>query len=336
MKNLLEYNPELNFWEVPQDNLDITITSTGLENFDKTTDDFIPAIPTLYNTDWSIDYEELENILETHSNAWVSWALIAWTTWESSFLNDQEHIDYISEAVKIANQYNMRIYAWTWSNCTQEQNHLTQNAFKSWAHASLLLPPYYIKCSNNDLIRHLNSWLDYWPGIIYSVASRTSMPIPIKVLEVLSRHPNFLWVKECDWSDRIQELSRLWIRVWTGNDDESFLNIHRDGAKWVISVVWNINPTLMQEVVEGVSMTKEKIDELLCLSHIAFLPWQPNPKGIHNIMEMTRRAQRVIWAPAVFRWPSWPLSLEQQEYVAGHLARYWIDAVPFGDNYRVL
>ena len=342
VQDLLNYESNIQFPDFPLDDSAymeelVRLASDWLEKTETSLPDVIPAIPTLYNPDWSIDYESLEDMMQTQKEAWVEWVLIAWTTWESSFLDHEEQIDYIKKAVEIWKRLWLKILAWAWSNYTKEQQFLTSWSMNVWANATLLLPPYYIKCSDTDLVRHFTEWLNNWPAIIYSIFWRTWMKISVEVLKILSKHPNFLWVKECDWSEKIVALKKEWIRVWTWNCDSSFSDIHREWADWTITVVWNIDPTLMLKVREWIKMTKSEIDRLMQLSHLMFLPWQPNPKPLHNATIMTRRvASLLIEQPVIFRLPGWPLSPEQQGYLAKWLDWLWIEAKPFGDNYKLI
>lgn len=336
IQELLSYDPNIKFEEFPQEALYLDLEAKVFPKHNVELSDVIPAIPTLYLKNWDIDLKALDNMLKDQKEAWITTVLIAGTTWEASFLEEKEHIEYIRNAVILAKFYWIQVLAWTWSNSTEEQDNLTICAFEAWATASLLLPPYYIKTSDVGLIRHLSSWLNHWPGIIYSISWRSWMPISNDVLEVLSKHPNFLWVKECDWVEKIKDLKRRWIRVWTWNDDESFQNIHRDDADGVITVVGNIDPELMLEVRDWVSMTKEKIVRLLTLSHLMFLPGHPNPIPVHNAMEMIRRAAWDILDPATFRSPWGPLNNSQQIYQAKWLNDLWIKARPFAFNSQIL
>lgn len=308
------------------------ITSTNL-----VLPDVIPAIPTIYNLDGTIDYIELENMLKKQSEAWIKTVLIAWTTWESSLLEHNEQIEYVKKAVIISKNYWLNVLAWSGSNTTNEQNKLTSWIFESWAQASLLLPPYYIKASNTDIVRHLTEWLNIWPAIIYSISWRTGVPLSIEVLEILSKHPNFLWVKECDWSEKISKLVEKWIKVWTWNDDSSIKDIHEKWATWTISVICNIDPELILEIQKWTNITSKKVNRLMNLSHLIFLPWQPNPKPIHNAIEMIRRSvNENINFPATFRLPVWPLNNKQQEYLAQGLKNLWINSTPFYDNFHLI
>jgi len=316
----------------------VRVNSEGIEKTKVTPSNVIPAIPTLYNIDWTIDYGELERMLKVQKEAWIEWVLIAWTTWESSMLGEEEQIKYVQKAVEIASKLWLKVLAWSWSNSTKEQRVLTKWVFEAWADASLLLPPYYIKASDTDIIKHLVEWLNYWPAIIYSIFWRTGLKISSEVLEILSAHPNFLWVKECDWSQKISDLVNRWIRVWTWNDDKSISNIYLDWACGSISVVCNIDPELILKIKEWINLTKLEVKKLLELSSLVFPEWQPNPKSIHNIMEMIRRwiDEGLNNIPATFRLPCWPFDEIQQEYVSRALSALWIKAKPFGNNYNLI
>jgi len=270
--------PEREYEAFPEDDKGymeeiVRYNSTNIATTETNLPDVIPAIPTLYNTDWSIDYDELNSMLKSQAEAWIKWVLIAWTTWESSSLNHEEHIEYVQIAVKIAKWYDLQVLAWGWSNNTSEQNNITDGIFEAWANASLLLPPYYIKASDTDIVRHLTEWLNKWPVIIYSISWRTWFQVNNNVLEVLSKHPNFLWVKECDWAEKIADLRSRWIRVWTWCDDSSFSDIHESWANWTISVVCNLDPELMLEIRESQKITSTAYNRIMDLSHLMFLPW---------------------------------------------------------------
>lgn len=341
MNNLQTYFPNRVYEDFPVDDIKymeelVRNASDWIEKSSIQMPDVMPAIATIYKEDGTIDYAELDNMLKRQHEAWVEGVLIAGTTGESSFMGHEEHLEYIRRASEIADKYGLKTLVGTWSNSSAEQNELTSGAFDAWADASLLLAPYYIKASDVDIIRHLLEGLNLWPAIIYSIGGRTGCPISSDVLKVLSGHPNFLWVKECDGPEKIQELTMAWIRVWTWNDETSFSDIHRDWASGSISVVCNIDPELTLEIREWRNATKGTIDRLLDLSHLMFLPWQPNPKPVHNTIEMIRRFVNDIQTPATFRLPWWPLQTDQQEYLARWLSKQWINAVPFDDNYNLI
>jgi len=308
--------PEVNIWEFTDELIAgfkskwKIITSLETPNLWKV----IPAIPTIFDQKNQIDYSILEKMLEQQSNAWIEEVLIAWTTGLSSLMSHNEQIEYIEKAVEIAKKYWLTVVAWTWANYTAEQNLLTKQAFEKWAVASLLLSPYYLKASDDMLIKHFIEALNYWPWIIYSISWRTGIKISIEVIKELSKHPNFVWVKECDWWDRIKELTNYWIKVWSGNDDEVINDVHKNWAYWTITVAWDIKPELVQELITNPNITDTVKNYSDLLNHVMFLPWQPNPKWVSHTIAMMEKFDNPEFIPW-FRLPVWALSKEQQKYV---------------------
>ncbi len=292
----------------------------------------IPAIPTIFDKNNQIDYNILDKMLEEQSNTWIKEVLIAWTTWLSSLMSHEEQIWYIERASIIAKNYWLKVVAWTWANNTAEQNLLTKKSFEKWAVASLLLAPYYLKASNDMMLKHFIEALNYGPWIIYSISWRTGIQIPIEVIKKLSKHPNFIWVKECDWWDRIKELSDYWIKVWSGNDDEVINDVHKNWAHWTITVAWDINSELVQELVTNPNITKTVKNYSDLLNHAMFLPWQPNPKWVSNVVAMIEKNNNPELVPW-FRLPVWVLSQKQQLYVQKIMQKLWYKTSIL-DNYR--
>lgn len=71
-------------------------------------------------------------------------------------------------------------------------------------HAALHINPYYGKTSMDGLVRHFSAVLHEGPTMIYNVPGRTGQDIPDDVVHRLADSPNFLGVKECTGTARIQ------------------------------------------------------------------------------------------------------------------------------------
>jgi len=61
------------------------------------------------------------------------------------------------------------------------------------------------------MIRHFWEALDEGPGIIYRVSGRTNIDVSDEIIQLLSRHPNFLGVKECE--GRVRNLTTLFEKA---------------------------------------------------------------------------------------------------------------------------
>lgn len=305
----------------------------SLEELNQELSELIPAVPTLFTENNEINYVALENRFTDYKEAWIKDILIAWTSWLSSLIWKKEQINYIEKSVSMWKKYWLNVIAWTWWNNTKEQNNLTQSAFEIWGQASLLLAPYYLKASESDLLRHFHQALNKWPWIIYLISWKTGIQIPLEILQLLSKHPNFIWVKECDWEDRIKELSEYWIKVWSWNDDEVLSNTN-SWAYWTITVAWNLAPWIIQELItkESVSENTQKISDLV--NFLMFLPWEPNPKWISNIYSMIEWVDKEKYIPW-FRMPTWAITNAQQEFVRKQLEILWVDSKVFWNNYKL-
>ncbi len=310
----------------------------------------IVALSMQYTSSWDIDINFLENQLQNLANNWIKTVLVAWTTWESSSMSINEQITYVRIASNLALKYWISIIAGAGSNSTSEQNELitwvlwgnftedkTQtsqveniNLEKSKAVATLLLPPYYVKTSSENLIRHLTEWLNRWPAIIYSIKWRTWMEIPLEVLEILSTHPNFLWVKECDWTQRIKYLSEKGITVWCWNDDCITLDM-QNWAYWAISVTAGIIPKKVINIIENKLTFWDDVEDNNIASNLLFPPNYPNPHLIHNVFSMIN----YTWEKVVFRSPVGPIWETAQNYVLEVLNILWIKANAFWDNFEM-
>ena len=290
-------------------------------------------MPTHYKIDWSIDIWYLEEQVIIMKEKWIDTILVAWTTWESFSMTHNEQSKYIKQAIEIGQKYKINILAWTWGNSMIEQESMTKNAFKSWASACLILPPYYIKLSYIWMLEHFASALQHWPCIIYSIKWRTSIEVPNEVIKALKyKFPNnLLWVKECDWSEKIKELVESGIQVWTWNDDVSIKDIKEKWAIWAISVIANLDPTLMLKISSKEILTQKDISRVEILSKLMFPAGYPNPLAIHNATYMIRyKLNKNI---PVFRDNQWPFNNNQQEYIKNWLDYLDIPAEVFWENY---
>ncbi|KAH7387790.1 hypothetical protein KP509_16G041200 [Ceratopteris richardii] len=142
------------------------------------------------------------------------------------------------------------------------------------------------------------------PCVIYNVPARTGQDIPPRVIEQFSSWENLAGVKECAGNDRIASYTRSGIVVWSGNDDQCHDARWDCGANGVISVVSNLIPGLMYDLIYN-GRDQELNQKLLPL--IAWLFSEPNPIGLNTAL-----AQLGMIKP-VFRLPYIPLDIEKRK-----------------------
>lgn len=191
----------------------------------------------------------------------------------------------------------------TGSNSTGEAMHATEQGFAVGMHAALHINPYYGKTSHEGLLYHFQSVLSMGPSVIYNVPTRTGQDIPPSIITKLVENANFAGVKECVGNDRIKGYTERGLAVWSGNDDQCHDARWDFGARGVISVVSNLIPGLMHDlIIKG--KDKELNKKLLPLIDWLFV--EPNPIGLNTAL-----AQLGIIRP-VFRLPYVPLNVEKR------------------------
>lgn len=99
------------------------------------------------------------------------------------------------------------------------------------------------------LVSHFETVLSMGPTIIYNVPSRTGQDIPPSVVHAIVQNPNMAGVKKCMGNERIEASKGL--VTWSGNDDECHDARWAFGAAGVMSVVSNLVPGLMHELIGG-------------------------------------------------------------------------------------
>ena len=204
------------------------------------------AIVTPFHADGSVDYHSFGKLIDWQIQEGTDAIVVAGTTGEASTLDDQEHIETVAFAVGHVNK-RVPVIAGCGSNDTRHGVHLTQEIEKTGVDGVLQVTPYYNKCSQQGLIRHFTAIADAVsiPVILYSVQGRTGVNINPETVELLSKHPNIIGIKEA--SGNISQVVEICRRVspdfdvYSGNDD-MVIPLMSVGGKGVISVIANIAP----------------------------------------------------------------------------------------------
>jgi 4-hydroxy-tetrahydrodipicolinate synthase len=178
--------------------------------------------------------------------------------------------------------------------------------------AALQINPYYGRTSMVGVSAHFNTVLEIGPAFIYNVPGRTGQDITPDIIEPLSKHKNFIGVKECAGNDRIAHYEQQGIACWSGNDDESYLSRHEFGSHGVISVTSNIVPGLMRKLMNNRDLAlNESLQGLM-----KWLFCEPNPIAINTALMMTGAVK------SNFRLPYIALTSEQRQEGLALLSKF--------------
>lgn len=210
------------------------------------------AIITPMNSDGSVNYETLGQIIEFQIENETDAIISCGTTGESATLDHEEHCKVISYTLEKVNG-RVPVIAGTGSNDTRYAIELTKAAKDLGADAVLSVTPYYNKTSQNGLIKHFTSIADSVdiPIILYNVPSRTGCNIQLSTYKELSKHPNIVATKEA--SENVGVAAKIIaecgddLDIYSGCDDLT-VPLMSIGVKGVISVFANVMPKQMHEI----------------------------------------------------------------------------------------
>lgn len=205
------------------------------------------AIITPFHKDGSINYEQLEKLIDYHCENGTDSIIICGTTGESATMTEKEHLECIERTVAYTNG-RIPVIAGTGSNCTATAVELSKGAVKSGADGLLVVTPYYNKATQNGLVQHYTAIAKEAdaPIIMYNVASRTGCNIEPETAAKLVRDvDNIVAIKEASGNisqvAKIMQLTQGDIDLYSGNDDQ-IVPILSLGGKGVISVLSNVAP----------------------------------------------------------------------------------------------
>ena len=206
------------------------------------------------------------------------------TTGESPTLTHKEHERVIKIVIE-ATGHKIPVIAGTGSNSTDEAIALTKFAKKAGADGALMVIPYYNKPTQEGLYRHyaaVAKAVDI-PIVLYNIPGRSAVAMTPETIARLSKIPTIVAVKEATGSmDQTSHILSLCDITVLSGDDSLTLPLLSLGAKGVISVVANIVPEDVSEMVDeffaGNLARAQKIHyKLFSLCRAMFIETNPIP-----------------------------------------------------------
>lgn len=213
------------------------------------------ALITPFKKNGEIDEEKIRELVNWHIENGTSGIVPCGTTGEAPTLTFSEHekvIKIVVEEVK----GRIQVIAGAGSNNTNRAIELTKYAKELGADAALSTCPYYNKPSQRGLYEHYKKIAEEskFPIMLYNVPGRTGTNIEAKTIAKLAEIPEIVAVKEATGSleqmIRIQDLCGDKIEILSG-EDHLILPMLSIGAKGVVSVVANIMPRQMSDLISS-------------------------------------------------------------------------------------
>lgn len=203
--------------------------------------------------DGKIDSDLLREQVEFQVAAGVTCLIPTGTTGESPTLTHDEHERVIAEVVQ-AVAGRIKVMAGTGSNSTDEAIRLTRWAAKEGADAALMVAPYYNKPTQEGFYQHYRAIAETIeiPICVYNIPGRTGKNIEPETIIRLAELPTITMVKEATGSlDQASQILCTTDLTLLSGDDSLTLPLMSVGAEGVISVVANIVPLEMKQLVDA-------------------------------------------------------------------------------------
>ena len=259
------------------------------------------AIVTPFNTDGSVDYGKLRELIDFQIENGIDGIVPVGTTGESPTLNTKEHMEVIAQTMHFVNG-RAKVIAGTGANSTAEAVELTAEAKELGIDATLPVTPYYNKPNQEGLYRHFSTVAELGvPVMLYNVPGRASREIEIETVARLANHPNVVAIKEAggDVARVKQTLDVCNIEVLSG-DDGLALPMMRDGAVGLVSVASNVVPGVVATLVHTALEEQWNAAQLL---HDRYLPLfdamfiDTNPIPVKAALAMMGKIEEVYRLP---------------------------------------
>ncbi|MGJ8658056.1 MAG: 4-hydroxy-tetrahydrodipicolinate synthase [Akkermansiaceae bacterium] len=208
--------------------------------------------------DGKVDEAAFRKLIDFQIEGGVEGIVPVGTTGESPTLGRKEHLEVIRIAVEhVAGR--ILVIAGTGANATAEAIHLTREAEKLGADASLQVTPYYNKPSQEGLYQHFKTVAECTklPIMLYSVPGRSVVSIePETAARLAADCENILSIKEAGGDPERVDLLKAALPdgfpILCG-DDPLTVEFMKRGAVGLVSVASNIIPRAMSDMVRAMN-----------------------------------------------------------------------------------
>ncbi|MCR5606415.1 MAG: 4-hydroxy-tetrahydrodipicolinate synthase [Treponema sp.] len=284
------------------------------------------ALITPMNPDSSVDYEGWRKLVRYQLEGGIDGLVPLGTSGETPTLEEcgeeDKLIDIVMTEVRSFEKTtgkHVPVILGSSSNNTKDAVRYCERAKKVGADAALVVTPYYNKPSDEGIFRHFEAVSKVGvPIVVYNIQGRTGRNISTSVLKRIAELPNITAVKEA--SGNINQMMDVILEIKSKNkefsvlsgDDSLTLPLLSVGGDGVISVVSNLTPSLVTELVhdafDGKWEDARKLHyRLLPFFKAAFVDGNPtsikyamNYKGLPAgavrlpLVEVTAEAKKVI------------------------------------------
>jgi len=201
----------------------------------------------------ALDEAGIERLVDFTVTGGTDVLVVAGSTGEVPTLTRDER-RRLYDVVHSANGGRARLVAGTGTNVTRDSIELTQEAAARGFDGAMLVVPYYNKPTPAGLVAHFTAIARATdlPLMLYNVPSRTGTNMGPDTVAKVAELPNVVALKEASGSlDQVSAVrARTDITILSG-DDSLTLPMLAIGARGVVSVVGNVAPRPMKELLNA-------------------------------------------------------------------------------------
>lgn len=202
-----------------------------------------------------LDYDTYGRLIDWHVEEGTDAIIAFGTTGEPSTITPKEKLSGAAFAIERA-AGRVQVVVGAGGNDTRRTIEQARRIERMGADGLLVVTPYYNKTTQEGLYAHYMAVADAvnTPIIMYNVPSRTGLNMLPETAARLAAHENIAGLKEASADiSQIAEAARLIegkLQLYSGNDDH-IVPVLSLGGVGVISVVANVVPRLVHELVES-------------------------------------------------------------------------------------
>ncbi|OIQ16341.1 4-hydroxy-tetrahydrodipicolinate synthase [Lacinutrix sp. MedPE-SW] len=265
------------------------------------------AIVTPFNTDGTVDYKALENIVEYNIENGTNYIVISGTTGESVTVTKKEKAEIIKCIVKVNNNRLPLVLGIGGNNTAAVIEEIKTTDLTPFT-GILSVSPYYSKPTQEGIYQHFKAISQACPVsiILYNVPGRTaSNMLPETTLRLANDFDNIVAVKEAgnNMSQYLQLIKNKpeGFGIISGDDDLVSM-VALAGGDGVISVIGQALPkafsSMINLAIEGKAKEAFKIHfDLMEITSLIFS--ENNPSGIKAVLQQLNLCNDTVRLPLV-------------------------------------
>ncbi len=265
------------------------------------------ALVTPFNSDLSVDYKALVNIVNYNIENGIDYLVISGTTGESVTITKQEK-QQIIKTIKKANDGRLPLVLGIGGNNTATIIDEIKTTDLSGIAAILSVSPYYSKPTQEGIYQHFKaiSQVSPLPIILYNVPGRTSANmLPETTLRLANNFKNIVAVKEAA-NNVVQYLQLLKNKpedfLVISGDDDLALGVVLAGGAGVISVIGQAFPKEFSKMIRlGLESNAKEAYKLYfkLMDVTSNIFSENNPAGIKAVLQQLNLCEDSVRLPLV-------------------------------------